>query len=99
MAWKNEELKKLKVPYYDTDENKGHYEVNTLEEKIVSKYAGYNFKEIDNLDVFEYWILLRDAVIYNCMQSESGQEYLENCWRMEQTEPDRESLRENFKKD
>lgn len=68
--------------------------MNTIEEKIVCKYTGYNFDRLDDLDVFEYWLLLRDAVIYNYMQTEEGNEYLENCWRMEQTKPDRKALRE-----
>lgn len=67
--------------------------MNTIEEKIVYEYTGYNFDRLDELDVFEYWLLLRDAVVYNYMQTEEGREYLENCWRIEQTNPDRESLR------
>lgn len=35
----------------------------------------------------------RDAYIARLEQSEKGREYLENAWRMEQTEPDREGLR------
>jgi len=50
------------------------------------------------MEVFEYWLLLRDAVIYNRMQTEEGREYLDNCYRMEQTQPDRKKLREHFKK-
>jgi len=30
------------------------------------------------------------------MQTEKGQEYLENCWRIEQTEPDREKIRDKI---
>jgi hypothetical protein len=37
---------------------------------------------------------LRDAVIYLHSGSEGGLEYLENCWKLEQTTPDREKLRE-----
>jgi len=99
MAWWRKKLKKLAIPYYPgNNDNGGHYEVNTLEEKIICEYTGYKFNEIENLDVFKYWILLRDAVIYNYMQTEDGREYLENCWRMEQTEPDRGALRNKFKK-
>jgi hypothetical protein len=29
-------------------------------------------------------------------QTEQGQEYLRNAWRMEQTEPDRAALRKQF---
>lgn len=100
MGCERKELKKLKIPYYPDDkEDKGHYEVNTMEEKIVSEYTGYSFREIENLDVIEYWLYLRDAVIYNCMKTEKGQEYLENCWRMEQTKPDRKSLRKKMRGD
>lgn len=81
------------------DNEQGHYEVNTIEEKTVGDYTGYNFDRIDELEVFEYWLLLRDAIIHKYMQSKEGIEYLENCWRMEQTEPDRQSLRKKMKKD
>jgi hypothetical protein len=50
------------------------------------------------MEVLEYWLLLRDAVIYNYMQTKEGREYLDNCYRMEQKEPDRKKLRDNFKK-
>jgi len=48
------------------------------------------------MEVFEYWLLLRDAVIYNYMQTEQGREYLDNCFRMEQTEPNRQAIREQM---
>jgi len=48
------------------------------------------------LDIYEYWTLLRDAVIYKYMQTESGQEYLNRCWMLEQTKPDRRKLKEKF---
>jgi hypothetical protein len=38
----------------------------------------------------------RDAFITMLNQTENGQEYLRNAWRMEQTEPDREALRSKF---
>jgi len=48
------------------------------------------------MGVFEYWLLLRDAVIYNHMQTEEGREYLDNCFRMGQTEPDRQAIRKKM---
>lgn len=65
---------------------------------MVCDYTGLNILEIEELDVFEYWLYFRDAVIYNCMQSEDGKEYLEKCWRLEQTKPEREKLREKLNK-
>jgi len=43
--------------------------------------------------------LLRDAYIYKLNQTQKGQEYLEKCWILEQTEPDRKKLRERFGKE
>lgn len=99
MARRSKELKKLKIPYYPGDgEDKGsHYEVNTREEKVISEYTGFSFDRIEKLDVFEYWLYLRDAVIYNYSTTEEGQKYLDNCYRLEQTKPDREALRKKFK--
>ena len=41
-------------------------------------------------------MLLRDAFIYKQSQTKEGREYLEECWILEQTEPDREALRDHF---
>ena len=49
--------------------------------------------EVRELDYLQFLIWRRDAYIYMLSRTEAGQEYLDNAWRMEQTEPDRESLR------
>jgi hypothetical protein len=98
VARRHKKQPKLKVPYSPSAENKGHYEVNTIEEKIVSEYTGYNFERLEELSVFEFWLLLRDAVIYNCSQTKEGMEYLEKCWLADQTEPDRSTLKKYFGK-
>lgn len=58
-----------------------------------------NFLQIEELPVDAYFLLIRDAFIYKQKQTEAGREYLENCWRLEQTEPDRKALRERFGKE
>lgn len=55
--------------------------------------------EVDQLDYIDYLQYRRDAFIYRMSQTEKGQEYLDNAYRLEQTKPDRESLRENFGKE
>ena len=72
--------------------------MNTLDEKLVRDYTGYTFREIDCLEVFEFWLLLRDAYIYKLKQTEEGIKYLDKCWILEQTKPDRQALRERFGK-
>ncbi|MBU3153505.1 hypothetical protein KPL46_01100 [Clostridium estertheticum] len=67
-----------------------------MEEKTVSTYTGYDFDRLEDMCVFEYWLLLKNAIIYNYMQTEEGREYLDQCWIMEQTKPDRAKLREKY---
>lgn len=51
------------------------------------------------MDYVQYLIWRRDAFIYKMNQTERGQEYLDNAWRMEQTKPDRETLRKKLGKE
>ena len=44
----------------------------------------------------QYLVWRRDAFIYLLSRTDAGQEYLDNAWRMEQTQPDRAALREKF---
>ncbi|HCW79781.1 MAG TPA: hypothetical protein DG942_01590 [Ruminococcaceae bacterium] len=67
-------------------------------DKVVADYASISIFAVQELDVFTYWQMLRDAVIYACQQTEPGREYLEKCWAAEQTEPDRKMLRQYFGK-
>lgn len=59
-------------------------------------YTGLNIQEVKRLNYVEYLTYKRDAFINWLNQSETGQEYLRNAWRMEQTEPDRAALRRRF---
>ena len=80
-------------------EQGGHkYSITTYWVHRVSEYTGLNFNEVWALDYITYLTLRRDAFIAWLSRSEAGTEYLDNAWRMEQTEPDRKALRERFKK-
>ena len=65
----------------------------------MSEYTGLNFFEVSQLDYLQYLVWRRDAYIYMLTRTEAGQEYLDNAWRMEQTQPDRAALREKFGKE
>lgn len=65
----------------------------------MSDYTGLSFLEIAELDFLQYLIWRRDAYIHVLSQSEEGQEYLKNAYRMEQTKPDRKRLREKLGKE
>jgi len=66
--------------------------------RLVSEYTGLNFLEVRRLNYIVFLTWRRDAFIHRLSQTEEGQKYLDNAWRMEQTEPDREALRKKFKK-
>jgi len=87
--------KNIKIPHKPTDEPV-YYEIESLEEKTVADYTGLDFREVDDLEVFIFWRLLKDAVIYNYSQTKEGREYLADCWRLEQTSPERDKLRAHF---
>ena len=45
------------------------------------------------MDTLTYNRLLRDALILRLKETDKGQEYLKDCWRYQQTEPDIAALR------
>ena len=61
-------------------------------------YARLDFFEVERLPIDIYFGLQRDAYIFNLQQTESGRDYLEQCWILSQTEPDRGAWREKFGK-
>ncbi len=73
--------------------------IYTIMDKVVSDYSRLNFNEIMDLPLSRYLQLRRDGFIYRLSQTESGREYLENCWILEQAKPDRKRLRERFGKE
>lgn len=52
--------------------------------------------EVNELNWIDFLRYRRDAFIYNMNQTEKGREYLDNAYRIEQVDPDRKSLREQF---
>jgi hypothetical protein len=63
---------------------------------MVSQYTGLNIIEVQNLDYFDYLVLRRDAFIMHCQATEDGKKYLDNAWRISQTAPDRQALRDKY---
>ena len=73
--------------------------IMTTWEHLVSKYTGLNILQVEELDYIDYLIYRRDAFIHRMSQTEEGEKYLNNAYRLEQTKPDRESLRKKFGKE
>lgn len=79
-----------------TGEEKPYLYTDTEDLKMVADYSGLDFKECLELDCYTYKALVRDAFIHKMRQTERGSDYLEDCWLLQQTTPDRGKLRERF---
>lgn len=73
--------------------------ITTTWEHLVSQYTGLNILQVEDLDYIDYLTYRRDAFIYKLSQTETGEKYLNDAWRLEQTKPDRDSLRKKFGKE
>ena len=62
----------------------------------MAQYANMSLPDVCDLLLDDYMLLLRDAFIARKLQSEDGREYLDNAWRLEQTEPYVDGLRSTF---
>ena len=63
---------------------------------MVADYCRISMPEVEEMDFVDYLKMRRDAFITRLNQTEKGQEYLDNAWILEQTAPNRNSLREQF---
>ena len=73
-------------------------ETYTVPYQNVMDYCHIDIYEVQEMEIDVYLFFMREAMIFENSKTEEGREYLKNCWRMEQTKPDREGLRKNFKK-
>lgn len=76
-------------------DNTAEYTVTATDDLYyVSEYTGLNFSELMEMDCITFKMLVRDSLICRLRQTEEGRDYLENCWLMKQTKPDRARLKE-----
>lgn len=99
MGKRNKKKPKLECPHLPNEKNEGlKYEITTYAERLVCEHTNLNINEIEELNIVEFALYLRDAYIIKCYKTEKGTEYLNKCFRMKQTEPDRDALRNKFRK-
>lgn len=65
-------------------------------EKLVADYCGLSIPAVQEMDFIDYLVIRRDAFINRMSQSEEGEKYLDNAFRLEQTKPDYKKLRAKF---
>ena len=84
------------MPTGSGEEEKPYLITDTEDLKMVADYSRLSFSECLELDCYTYKALVKDAFIYKMKQSENGRDYLEDCYLLQQTHPDRKRLREKF---
>lgn len=94
----NSNLGGIIIPSLPSDDEPEEYLMtDTASIKAVSEYTGFNFSECLELDCYTFKVLIKDSLINRLSKTNEGREYLEDCWLIRQTAPDRESLRKKFK--
>lgn len=84
------------MPSTDGSEVKEYLIVNTEDLKIMSDYTRLNFEELLELDCITYKLLFKDAFIHKMKETKEGQDYLEECYILNQTAPERDKLKSKF---
>ena len=80
------------------DDKAYHIKPETAGEKLVIDYLNINIFDVQLMPMDIYLYFRREAYITKLLETQEGREYLENCWRIGQAEPDRESIRAKIKK-
>lgn len=93
IAWvlsEREKDRNLQTPYVPEESEFKPYLLNKSGDlKIVSDYTGLNFNEVYQLEIFDFWQYLHDAVVWNCSRTAEGKDYLERAYLLKKKEPDR----------
>ncbi len=73
------------------------YTADTRAEKLVIDYLNISIFDVQEMPIDLYLYFMRESYIYTLSQTENGRKYLEDCYRMTQTKPDRKKIREKIK--
>ena len=88
------------MPHYPNGQAKAAeytYTADTRAEKLVIDYLNISIFDVQEMPIDLYLYFMRESYIYALSQTEKGRKYLEDCYRMTQTKPDRKKIREKIK--
>lgn len=60
--------------------------------KAVIDYSGLDYYRVLRLPIDTFMFMRRNKFIDDCMQTEEGRKYLDDCKRLNQTEPDYDAI-------
>ncbi len=87
------------MPYYpDPDSGEeSPYDIETFWHHLVAEYCNIPIFEVWKMRLDDFLYARREAFIFKMSQTEKGLEYLKNASMFEQTEPDRDGLKDLMK--
>jgi hypothetical protein len=91
--------KRVELPDYPAEAvrpGSERYDLPTTWDRAVAEYAGMGLLQVDALPLGTWLTLRRDAFITRMRSTPKGCEWLDNAWRLEQTDMDSRGLREAF---
>ncbi len=86
-----------RYPNGQTEAAEYTYTADTRAEKLVIDYLNVSIFDVQEMPIDLYLYFMRESYIYTLSQTEKGRKYLEDCYRMTQTKPDRKKIREKIK--
>lgn len=86
-----------RYPNGQTEAAEYAYTAETQAEKLVIDYLNISIFDVQEMPIDLYLYFMRESYIYTLSQTEKGRKYLEDCYRMTQTKPDRKKIREKIK--
>ena len=69
-----------KNDYSTGNEDKNEFPILTHADNLVYEHSGINFIDQKELSIIEYWLLLADAIKIKLSTTETGREYLRDCY-------------------
>lgn len=87
------------MPSSGGDDEAPYLKLQTSDLKYVCDYTHLSMSDVLQIDCITFLILLRDAFIHKLSATKDGREWLEECWILKQTSPDRKRLHKKFKGD
>lgn len=84
----------MELPDYPVEGAGGErYDLATTWDRAVAEYAGVGLPQVDELPLGAWLTLRRDAFITRMRSTPKGCEWLDNAWRLEQTDMDSRGTR------
>lgn len=78
--------------YFETEEWEEDYDCASWEIKAISDYTKMSFNEVMELPISLFLLYKKEAWLHNNLKTEAGRNFLKDLWRLQQTEPDYDSI-------